>query len=450
MTDTIIAQASGHGRAGIAVLRISGPQTCQIVSDLTSRDLPSPRLATRRKLYAHHNAKAELLDDAILIWMPGPASFTGEDVAELHVHGGRAIIDAVISASLETGKARLAEPGEFTRRAFENGKLDLTSAEAVSDLVDAESDAQRRYALKSYQGGSKDRIDSWRSLLIQAMGSLEAQIDFPDEDDVPPEVAAAAQAPIHQLHTDLKAELESASKGIALREGYQIALIGYPNAGKSSLLNALSNREAAIVTDTPGTTRDIVEVRLNLGGFVTILADTAGLRESRDEIEKIGIQRAHDWATRADRRLLVMDGRDDPAPLNMLKTGDIIILNKSDIDGETGRARSNLIDQNNHRILEVSTKTGSGLEALEEILTEDIQASLSGHDGIITRRRHLDLINQTLRHVEAALEAFQHNREAELISEDLRLAARRLAEITGAVDVEDLLDKIFSEFCIGK
>ncbi len=301
MAETIFALATAPGRAAVAVVRLSGLGTRAALEALGMR-IPPPREARLRRLRDHGG---EVLDDALVIWTPGPGSYTGEDAAELHLHGGMAVVDAVSGALLAAG-ARLAEPGEFTRRAFENGKLDLAQAEAVADLVEAETEGQKRQALAQLEGALGRRYEAWREGLLEALANLEAAIDFPDE-ELPANVAARARPPLETLEAELAQALEGADRGERVREGYRIAIVGAPNAGKSSLLNRLIEREAAIVTATPGTTRDVIEAPLAIGGFKVLLADTAGLRETGDEIEGEGIRRAKDWANGAALRLWVVD-----------------------------------------------------------------------------------------------------------------------------------------------
>lgn len=442
--DTIMALASGAGRGGVAVIRVSGPRSPAILQGLTGPALPAPRRAAVRAL--RHPTTGDYLDEAMVILMPSPASFTGEDVVELHVHGGMAVIEAALSAIAATGMARMAEPGEFTRRAFENGRLDLTQAESVADLIDAETDAQRRQAVRLYQGEASGRYDRWREELIAAMAALEAAIDFPDEGDVPPDVAAGVGLRLSGLIADMEDALAGAARFRAVREGFRIAIVGPPNAGKSSILNRLARREAAIVSPIAGTTRDVVEVRLVISGFPVWVADTAGLREAADEIEAEGVRRALERAEHADLRIWVHDASTGPAPEVSRETswrdGDLRVLNKGDLlDGrETAGG-----------VLRLSARTGEGIAELETTIASIVQTRLGGEEApLVTRARHEALVGDALGHVRRAAAAMTGSRPPELVSEDLRLAARSIGRITGAVDVEDLLDRIFSEFCIGK
>ncbi|MBU6371842.1 MAG: tRNA uridine-5-carboxymethylaminomethyl(34) synthesis GTPase MnmE [Alphaproteobacteria bacterium] len=449
---TIFALASGAGRAGVAVLRISGPEAGPALDALAGRPAsprpkprPKPRQAVLRRLTDPKTGVA--LDDALVLWFPAPASFTGQDVAELHVHGGPAVVAALAAALAAIPGLRLAEPGEFTRRAFENGKLDLAQAEGLADLIDAETEGQRRQALRQMEGALGARVAGWRDDLLRAMALVEAEIDFPDE-DVPGGVSAQAAPILAALEADMRAELADATRGARVRDGYRIAILGAPNAGKSSLLNALAGREAAIVSDIPGTTRDVIEIRLVLAGFPVWIADTAGLREAADAIEAEGVRRALARAEEADLRLaLVAPGdRPDPALLATLRDGDLVLRSKSDLAGagqgeaEAGALRSDLA---------VSARTGEGVAALLDRLAARVAAALGGAAApALTRARHQALVAD-------AAEALARARTAlagapELAGEDLRVAAHALGRLVGRIDVEDVLGEIFSSFCIGK
>jgi len=451
-TDTIIALASGAGRAGIAVIRASGAGASALLRQLSahapdvSREtpMPTPRRAAIRSL---HDRDGAFLDEALVLWMPGPNSYTGEDTVELHVHGGAAVIAAVLDAALQTGLCRVAEPGEFTRRAFDAGQMDLTQAEAVGDLIDAETEGQRRQAGRLYQGEAARTFEGWRGLLMSAMAALEASIDFPDEADIPGEVDLSALAPIADLASELAAALGDAGRLNAVREGFRIAILGPPNAGKSSLMNRIARRDAAIVSPIAGTTRDVVEVRLVLAGFPVWVADTAGLREASDAIEAEGVRRALARAEEADLRIWVSDASADVSreTLAAHRPGDIEVMNKADLVG-TAPARAGAED-----VFVVSAKTGAGFEALERRLVQLVNERLAGDEvPLVTRARHRELVEEALGGVERALAGARSGIGAELVSEDLRLAARALGRITGTIDVEDLLERIFSQFCVGK
>ena len=447
-TDTIVALASAQGRAGIAVLRASGPkapqlmwQVCQISS------IPSPRRATLCSIVDYRIG--ELIDHALVLWFPAPASFTGEDVVEFHIHGGRAILTAVLDVLCSIQGVRLAEAGEFSRRAFENGKMDLTEAEGVADLIDAETSAQRRQALRQMDGELGRLYHGWAERLANDLAYIEAEIDFADE-DIPPDLAAGRREDVAALAAEIDTHLNDHHRGERLREGFTVALLGAPNAGKSSLLNALARREAAIVAPTPGTTRDIIEVQLDLGGYPVTVADTAGLRESADHIESEGIRRALARAEQADLKLLVFDGTHiaapDPATLALFDDTALVVVNKRDVLS-CEKEPPPLFQGEKSSPLLISAKTGEGLEELSARLISEIEKRFIGSGGpALTRARHRAALQECRENLRRALAA----PEVELCAEDLRLAIRALGRITGRVDVEDLLDIIFSSFCIGK
>jgi tRNA modification GTPase len=442
MFTTIYALATAPGRSGVAVVRISGPEAGSALAALTGRPLPAPRRAVLTKLRDPRTDDA--LDDALVLRFTAPASFTGEDVVELHLHGGRAVVTGVIEALATLPGLRLAEPGEFTRRAFENGKLDLTEAEAVADLIDAETTAQRRQALRQMEGALGKLYDGWRERLTRALAHIEADIDFA-EDDLPGGVADAVRPVIAGLADEIAAHLDDGGRGERLREGLHIAIVGAPNAGKSSLLNAIARRDAAIVSARAGTTRDIIEVHLDLGGYPVVLADTAGLREAAaDEVEEEGIRRARDRAARADVKVAVFDATTlpdlDPATLDLIDRDTVVVFNKTDLATATD-LRPDLAP------ILVSAHTGTGLKTLEETLTAFSADRLAiGSAPSLTRTRHRAALMECRESLLRALDAPL----PELAAEDVRLASRALGRITGRVDVEDLLDVIFRDFCIGK
>ena len=447
MTDTIFAPATAPGRAAVAVVRLSGPRAGQALSALAGRR-PAPRRAALRRLRALDGA---LLDEALVLWMPGPASYTGEDSAELHLHGGPAVVAGVLEALAALG-LRLAEPGEFTRRAFENGRLDLAQAEGVADLIEAETEAQRRQALDQLGGALGRAREAWRSDLVEALALFEAAVDFPDE-DLPADVARRARPALERLLADLTRAVEGVDRAERVREGYAIALVGAPNAGKSTLLNALARREAAIVTATPGTTRDVIEATLRLGGYKVILADTAGLRETTDEVEAEGVRRARLRAGTADLRLWVVDGSGDagfaaPAP-ESLRPGDLCLVAKADLPAGDSVARAlaeaAALGLETHVL---SARRPEDVAALEAALTRQVVAALgSSEPPAATRLRHAALLSEAKSRLASALAMAE---DPELAAEDVRLAARALDRITGRIGPEDVLDRIFSTFCIGK
>lgn len=434
--DTIFAPSTAPGRAGIAVLRVSGPAAKIAVEKLSGGAPPSPKHAV---LKAFRDARGEIIDRGLLLWFEGPNSFSGEDIAEFHVHGGRAVVDAMLDALSAVDGLRPAEAGEFTRRAVENGKLDLTQAEALADLIDAQTDAQRKQALGQYGGALTALYEGWRTGLIRAVGLTEAVLDFPDE-EVPDEVMNTVREIVASLVAEIRAHLNDHRRGEILRDGINLTVFGKPNSGKSSLLNALAQRDVAIVSETAGTTRDVIEVRLDLGGYPVIVADTAGIRESDDPIEQEGVRRAIDRAKAADIALLLVDASDSTPiaglPANVGEILDLVVWNKMDI----GEPRLGGIP--------ISAKTGDGIPELLAKITELSGKLLksNGNEAPLTRARHRAHLEEGL----AALERSQKVPDRELFGEDLRLALRSLGRITGRVDVEDILDVVFREFCIGK
>jgi tRNA modification GTPase len=432
--DTIFAPSTAPGRAGIAIIRVSGPDAKDAVAGLCGAPPPSPKQAI---LKAFRDSDGSLIDRGLLLWFEAPHSFSGEDIAEFHVHGGRAVIDAMLAALSKISGLRPAEPGEFTRRAVENGKLDLTQAEALADLIDAQTDAQRRQALRQSDGALSELYEGWRTRLIRAVALSEAVLDFPDE-DIPDGTLNSVREISASLAAEICAHLDDHRRGEMLREGIYLTVFGSPNSGKSSLLNTLAKRDVAIVSEIAGTTRDVIEVRLDLGGYPVIVADTAGIRESNDAIENEGIRRALARAESADIALVLVDASAEK-PLEGLPQDirpDIVVWNKIDI----GKPRVGGTP--------ISAKTGEGIPALLATITK-LCANLlesKSNDAPLTRARHRA-------HLEEALAALRRSTEVpdrELFGEDLRLALRSLGRITGRVDIEDILDVIFREFCIGK
>jgi tRNA modification GTPase len=433
---TIFAPATAAGRAGIAVMRLSGPHVRAALAAL-SIALPAPRHATRARF--RDAATGETIDDGLVLFFPGPASATGEDVAELHLHGSRAVLAAIAAILADVPGLRLAEPGEFTRRAFEHGKLDLTAAEAIADLVAAETAAQRRQALRQLDGALGALYDGWARRLLQATAHLEAAIDFPEE-GLPATLDEAARRELAELRAAMAAHLADNHAGEILRDGVSVAIVGPPNAGKSSLLNALARRDVAITSSVAGTTRDVIEVRLDLGGFPVMLADTAGLRAARDDIEAEGVRRARARAAAADLRIVVFDASqpEELAELDEVVEGALLVANKIDL-GE--RPVPGLL------AIPVSVLTGHGIAALLARLTAIVSDRFAvGAAPVLTRARHRSALEDCVASLDRALAAPL----PELVAEDVRLAIRALGRITGRVDVEDVLDVIFREFCIGK
>lgn len=443
--DTIFALATARGRSAIAVLRLSGPEAGPALVALAGA-LPPPRHA--RLVALRDPTECTLLDRALVLWLPGPASYTGEDSAEFHIHGGPAVVTGVVAALARLPGLRPAEAGEFTRRAFENGRLDLTAAEGLADLIAAETAAQRRQALDQLSGSLGKTYEGWRAELLHLMALTEAEIDFPDE-DVPEGVLNRARSALEALHAAISAHLADQGRGERLRAGFQVALLGAPNVGKSSLLNALAKREVAIVSEEPGTTRDVLEAHFDLGGYPVTIADMAGLREAEGHVEAIGIARAQARAEAADLRLLLVEAtgsRALPAELKSLaQPGDMIVATKSDLLVEKASAKP----PGARPSVTVSAVTEAGLDELFDRLEAKAEAALGGAESpALSRARHraaLEECREALRRAIARRDDF-----LELLAEDLRLAARALGRLTGRVDVEDILDVVFSEFCIGK
>jgi tRNA modification GTPase len=446
MTDVIVALATAPGRAALAVVRLSGAGTGPLLQRLAGR-LPPARRASLRIL----KMDGLPLDQALVLWMPGPASYSGEDMAELHLHGGPGVVGSVLGAAVAFG-ARLAEPGEFTRRAFANGKMDLAQAEAVADLVEAETAGQSRQALEQLGGALSRRYEAWRESLVGALSLLEAAIDFPDE-ELPADVAARARPLLQRLLIEFDAALVDAERGRRVREGLKVALIGAPNAGKSSLLNALVGRDAAIVAPTPGTTRDVIEQPLVLAGYQLLLADTAGLRVSEEEIEAEGVRRARAWAEEADLRILVVDGAaSDGAWVEArleARAGDLCLINKSDLhDGLDGQSADAWAGIAGLDVMRLSLSL-FGAGGVRDWLEGRAVSLLSGSEfPAATRLRHAERLREARDRLRSALAVAEQG--AELAAEDVRLAGRALERVTGRIGAEEVLGRVFSSFCIGK
>lgn len=434
MKATIFALSSAPGRAGVAVVRVSGPAAGAVAQSLCG-PLPAPRKAALRTLTG---AGATPIDAALVLWFPGPASFTGEDVVEFHVHGGRAVVEALLGEIGVLAGTRPAEPGEFTRRAVENGKLDLTQAEALIDLIDAETEGQRGQALRQYGGALGDIYEVWRERLVRALAWAEAEIDFAD-DELPGDVRDRIRAQVSDIEREIETHLADGRRGEIVRDGLFLTVIGPPNAGKSSLINMLAKRDVAIVAETAGTTRDIIEVRLDIGGYLVVASDTAGLRETADAVESEGVRRALKRAEQSDLVLMLLDGSterpSEGLPVGAVEQADLVVWNKADLGGV-------------HAGLNISLKTGEGVgKLLEEIgKIVALRLAIEGEAAIVTRARHRRALGEAVASLDRALEA----PESELFAEDLRLAVRAIGRITGRVDVEDLLEIVFRDFCIGK
>ena len=442
---TIYALSTGQGISGIAVIRISGKKTEDVIKKITGETLPNPRVATRRKFnYVDTN---ELIDEGVLLWFPGPNSYTGEDLAEFHVHGSRAVINALHNTIGKIKNCRLAEPGEFTKRAFQNGKINLLKAASIADLISSETEIQRKQALKVMTGKSSDKFNSWRKKLLKILSYIEAKIDFPDE-DLPRDIIIDIQKVSKNVLSEIKKTLNDEKVGERIREGFKIAIVGPTNVGKSSLLNYLSKRDVAIVSETAGTTRDVIETHLNLDGYPVVVSDTAGIRASKNEIEKKGIKLALSRADDADLKLVIIDVKTknfDKTLKNLMHKNALLVINKSDlIKGKL----NNKFKKYDHVLL--SIKKDLNLNKLILKIKNKLKNKfISSEDILITRERH----RQSLKNCAGHLEKFQKKKtikDVDKAAEDLRLATRHLGMIVGKVHVEELLGSIFNDFCIGK
>ena len=442
---TIYALASGSGISGVAVIRVSGDNVKRVIKLLTGKELPSPRVATLRKI--NNINTSELIDEGIIIWFPGPESYTGEDMAEFHVHGGKAVILAIQNQISKIENCRLAEPGEFTKLAFQNGKINLLKAESIADLISAETEIQRLQAVKIMQGKSSDKFNELREKLIKILSYVEAKIDFPDEDLPEDKIKQIRNNSSKVLYEIIKI-LNDQKVGEIVREGFKIAIVGPTNAGKSSLLNNLANREVAIVSEIAGTTRDVIETHLNIDGYPVVISDTAGIRESKDEIEKKGIKLSLKKAEKADLKLVVVDARniDFRGFLNdLLKDNAILVVNKSDLLKEKLHSQ---ISKFKHVL--ISLKKNSNIEKLISEIKNNLKDKfIFDEDILITRERHRQHLMQCSDHLKSFLQK-NDKKDFDKAAEDLRLATRHLGMIVGKVDVEEILGSIFNDFCIGK
>ena len=442
---TIYALSSGPGLAGISVIRVSGPNTEVIISQLTDKKLPKPRVATRRKFIKIKDN--EVIDEGILIWFPAPNSYTGEDMAEFHVHGSRAVVNAIHALISKIDGCRLAEPGEFTKIAFQNGKLNLLKAESVSDLISSETEIQRQQAIKIMSGKSSDKFNSLRQRLLKVLANVEAKIDFP-EDDLPDDILQDIHFQTENIKDEIKKILNDQKVGERIREGFKIAIVGPTNAGKSSLMNYLSKRDIAIVSEIAGTTRDVIEAHLNIDGYPVVVSDTAGIRVANNEIEKKGIKLALDKADSADLNIIVLEPKsvDFTRYLDgLLSKNAIILVNKSDLGVD-------IIDQEikKHNPIYISIKEEKNLDKLINLIKGNLKNKfISSEDIFITRQRHRNNLEKCVESLENFIKKKSKD-DFDKAAEDLRLATRYLGMIVGKVDVEEILGSIFSDFCIGK
>ena len=442
---TIYALSSGPGVSGVAIIRISGSEASKVIKSLTLKEMPTPRMATLRKI--NNINTSELIDEGIILWFPGPESYTGEDMAEIHIHGGKAVVLAVQNEIAKHKNCRLAEPGEFTKLAFQNGKINLLKAESIADLISAETEIQRLQAIKIMKGKSSDKFNELRDKLLKILSFVEAKIDFPEE-DLPEENLKKIKQDSSNVLIEINKILNDQKVGEIIREGFKIAIVGPTNAGKSSLLNNLSNREVAIVSEIAGTTRDVVEAHLNIDGYPVIISDTAGIRDSKDEIEKKGIRLSLKKAENADLKLVVVDAKnvDLSSFLNdLLKNDAILVVNKSDLLKEELDPK---IFKLNHVL--ISLKNNSNIDELISKIKNSLKNKfITEEDIMITRERHRQHLVQCADHLKNFSDK-NEKKDFDKAAEDLRLATRHLGMIVGKVDVEEILGSIFNDFCIGK
>ncbi len=442
---TIYALSTGPGVSGVAIIRVSGQDTSKVIKSLTGGHLPKARVATLRKIMNIDNS--ELIDEGLILWFPGPQSYTGEDMAEIHIHGGKAVIIAVQNEIAKMANCRLADPGEFTKIAFQNGKINLLRAESIADLISAETEIQRLQAIKIMKGKSAEKFNEIREKLLKLLSFVEAKIDFPDE-DIPKENLGKIKKDSSDVISEINKILNDQKVGEIIREGFKIAIVGPTNAGKSSLLNNLSDREVAIVSEIAGTTRDVVETHLNIDGYPVIISDTAGIRDSKDEIEKKGIKLSLNKAENADLKLVVVDAKSiDLSPFlnDLLKKNAILVVNKSDLI-------KHKLDQDVSKFdhVLISLKDNLNIDKLIFKIKNNLKNKfISGKDILITRERHRQHLVQCVEHLKNFLDKNDKN-DFDKAAEDLRLATRHLGMIVGKVDVEEILGSIFNDFCIGK
>ncbi|MEH6520570.1 tRNA uridine-5-carboxymethylaminomethyl(34) synthesis GTPase MnmE [Sulfitobacter sp.] len=427
--DTIFAQATAVGRAGVSIVRVSGPLAHDICAKMTG-SLPKPRSSALRMVKDH---EGDFIDQALILSFVGPDSFTGEDVVELHLHGSIAIVRRVLEVLGDFSGSRLAEPGEFTRRALENGRLDLVQVEGLADLIEAETEAQRKQALRVLSGALGSKIEEWRRSLIRAAALLEATIDFADE-DVPVDVSDEVHELLHSVDAALTLEIDGTTAAERIRSGFEVAIIGSPNVGKSTLLNRLAGREAAITSSIAGTTRDVIEVRMDLGGLPVTLLDTAGIRESSDEIETLGIELALRRAAGADLRVFLLD-EGDVTPFTP-NPDDVVVRSKADLTGDCYPA--------------ISGKSGAGVDQLLSAIEKSLEKLASGA-GLATHERHARAMSTSRESLQTALQLLKNGPDQyDIVSAELRIGIHALEVLVGRIDAENLLDEIFASFCLGK
>ena len=442
---TIFALSTGPGISGVAIIRVSGPETSKVIELLTNKIIPSPRVATLRKINKINSS--ELIDEGIILWFPGPQSYTGEDMAEFHIHGSKPAIEALHASILQVENCRLAEPGEFTKLAFQNGKINLLKAESIADLISSETELQRKQALEIMNGKSANKFNELRVKLLRILSHIEAKIDFP-EDDLPNDISNNIKKICSEVLIDIKKILEDQKVGEIIREGFKIAIVGPTNAGKSSLLNYLSNRDVAIVSEIAGTTRDVIETHLNIDGYPVIVSDTAGIRESKNEIEKKGIKLALKKAEDADLKLVVIDAKsvDIKGVFNdLVDKNSILVVNKSDLLNEELKPE---IKKKEHILISIKNKKNID-DLVLKIKKKLKEKFIISGDILITRERHRYHLEECLNHLKN-FEKKNTSLDFDTAAEDLRLATQHLGMIVGKVGVEEILGSIFNDFCIGK
>jgi tRNA modification GTPase len=444
---TIFALSSGQGRAGVAVIRVSGPLAGQAIEALAGR-LPPARVATT--VWFRHPRTGAPIDQGLALWFPGTRSFTGEPIAEFHTHGGRAVVAAFLGSLSEMAGFRMADPGEFTRRAVENGKLDLTRAEALADLIDADTDLQRRQALAGLEGRLFETVSRWRETILSIKSLIAADVDFADQEDASSISQSEIAGRIMTLAAEMDAILALSRRGRLVVDGYKVVILGRPNVGKSSLLNALAGSEVAIVTEVPGTTRDALEVRLNLRGMPVRIYDTAGLRESEDPVERIGISRARSLAENADLVLLLSDEPGEEPLEPALADGSVIRV-RSKVDLIAGGSL-NMVPDNSRTDIAISTRSGIGLAEILDLIADHASATLdlAAEPSIVTQERQVMAIRNARQEAHAAVAVLTNSGEIELVDEHVRRMEQELSRLIGIVGVEDVLGAIFARFCIGK
>ena len=442
---TIYALSTGPGISGIAIIRVSGKETESVIKKMTGKDLPAPRKATLRKI--NNINTSELIDEGIILWFPGPESYTGENMAEFHIHGSRAVIQEVQNSISQIENCRLAEPGEFTKIAFENNKINLLKAESIADLISSETEIQRRQAIKIMSGANSKKFNSWRESLIKILSNVEAKIDFP-EDDLPDDILKEIKEKSEKIKSEIKKTLNDQKVGERIREGFKIAIVGPTNVGKSSLLNYLSRREVAIVSEIAGTTRDVIETHLNIDGLPVVVSDTAGIRKSKDEIEKKGIRLALKRSEDADLNIVVIEPKSGYFTgflKDLMSDKSILVINKSDLGVD-----SMVNEFKKYNPIFISLKNEKNLDQLIFLIKEKLKKQfINSEDILITRERHRQHLEQCVSYLEKFLNK-QNSDDFDIAAEDLRLATRHLGIIVGKVDVEEILGSIFNDFCIGK